>query len=168
MTPDVLQPGEADAFERELNARAAFELMLGAALKAALLSGAASLIVGLVAAVADGFLVSSLGSVAIDAAGLACVVFFGGFIGAIVAGVPLFLFLERARIRRPTPYVVAAFLVNVAIYVVLTGGLPDLGAPAGLLYLLPGVAAALIFLRDIRPMWRMPPLAASGNVVRLH
>lgn len=160
---------DAAAVERELNARAAFEMMLSAVLKTAILSGAVSFASGLVVSVADGFLVSSLAALSVHALGLAVLVFFGGFIGAIVAGVPLFLFLEREGIRRGSPYVAAAVLVNLLIFVILTGGPPAFADPAGFLYLLPGAAAAVLFLRAVAPIWRRPaPEPGPDNVIRLH
>ncbi|MBY0420708.1 MAG: hypothetical protein K2Q06_00290 [Parvularculaceae bacterium] len=164
-----LQPEEVAALQRELSARAAFERMILASLKGAALCGVVSLALGLAFAAAGGAGLTSLMSVAVGSLNLACVVFFGGFFGAIVVGVPLALLLERAQVRTWPPYLFSALFVNAFIYVVLTGAPPDLRTPTELLFLLPGPLVAFLYLRDVSQVWRRRPAPPAGtNVVRLH
>ena len=175
MNPEVLSspfgpsPEEVAALQRELSVRATFERMIVASLKGAVVSGAVSLCIGLGAAVLDGAGLTRLMSVAIGSLSLACVVFFGGFIGAIVIGVPLTLALESAGVRKAPPYFLSAMLVNAVLFVALTGAPPDFGRPMEFLYLLPGPLVAFLYLTDVAPIWRRSAAQSAGtNVIRLH
>lgn len=172
----MIQPNDArtqqEIFERELSARFAFETMLSATLVTAAAAIPVSFVLGLAAAVRDGVALSRLGMIALDALSLGFVIFLGGFVGAVVFGVPFFLVLERLKRRTGAHYVLAGILVNAIAFVILVGRAPLLQNPFEYLYLLPGGVIALLFLRRIGPVWRAtktdlaPP--EPGVVVRLH
>lgn len=175
MNPEVISspfgptPEEIAALQRELSVRAAFERMISASLRGAALTGAVSLALGLGAAALDGAGLTRLMSVAIGSLSLACIVFFGGFMGAIIIGVPLTLALEGAGVRRGPPYILAALLVNAVLFVGLTGAPPDFRNLEDFLYLAPGPLIAFLYLRDIAPIWRRSATQrARAEVIRLH
>lgn len=172
----MIQPNNArtqqEIFERELSARFAFETMLAATLLTATAAMPVSFVLGLAAAVLDGAALSRLVVMAVDALSLGFVIFLGGFVGAVVFGVPVFLVLERLKRRTGAHYVLAGILVNAIAFVILVGRAPLLQNPAEFLYLLPGGVIALLFLRRMAPVWRAtetdPAPPESSAVVRLH
>ncbi len=159
-------------FQRELNARVAFEAMLGATLIVAALSAPVYLVFGAASALLDGVFLTRLPQLLVGALSVGAAVFLGGFVGAIALGVPLFLLLERLKLRRAHHYLLGGLLANALVFVVLTGRTPSIFAPAEFLFLAPGVAISFLFLRKIEPVWKasLPPSPGPqpGNVIRLH
>lgn len=113
---------------------------------------------------------SGAGAAALGGATFALLFFFAAFGSSVAVGVPLYLRLEKLKLRKAWPYALAAALVSLAVLAAV-GAAPAFEAPWRALYLLPGVAAALLFARKMRPFWivaeraETPPAPA---VARLH
>lgn len=172
MDAEETQESVQQRFERELNARAAFEAMLTATLTVAIAAMPIQFVIGVIAALFDGAALTRLPAIAIGALSLGFAIFLGGFVAALAIGVPLFMALERMKLRRRIHYVLGGVLANAIVYLVLAGEPPSLRSPVEFLYLLPGAAIALLFVRKVGPLWRMaqaaPPASGGGTVVRLH
>lgn len=172
MDAEETQESAQQRFERELNARAAFEAMLTATLIVAIASMPIQFVVAVISAAFDGAALARLPAIAIAALSLGFAIFLGGFIAALAIGVPLFMTLERMKLRKRIHYVMGGVLANAIVYAVLAGGPPSLRSPGEFLYLLPGAAIALLFVRKVGPLWRMaqaaPPASGGGTVIRLH
>ncbi len=150
----------------EVRANIAFEQMVVAVLISALISGACLLVVNNVILIAKGgwrladALVTSLGAVQAT-----FFIFLFGFAAAIVVGAPLFKALEKIRYRRVWPYGVAAVAVQYVILAISLGRPPTLDTPAGLLFFAPGLMAAFLFGRFIRPLWAASERSSSLTIV---
>lgn len=144
----------AEQLERELNARVAFEAMLAATLTTAAAAVPVYFCVALVAALMEGAGLARLASICVGALSLGLSVFLGGFVGALALGVPLFLLLEKLKLRRGLHYVLGGVFGNTLVFSLLAGRPPSVLLPNDIAYLIPGAAIALIFLRRIAPMWR--------------
>ncbi len=154
-----------------VRANIVFEKMIVSVLTAAGLAGLAHVLIGVGAALFAGQLdLGSIGAPILGAATFTLLFFFSAFGGAVALGVPLFLRLEKLKIRKAWPYAIAAaaagFLVLAAF-----GAAPAFEAPWRLLYVIPGVAAAILFARKMEPLWRAAERADAARdiaVVRLH
>jgi hypothetical protein len=157
----------------EIRANIAFEHMLVAMLTAAAASGGASLFLDLGSALFGGrFGFGPLFSSLWHAISFACIAFLVGFLAIVVAGLPLFLALERIKLRKVWPYVVAAIVIELIVAGVFAGGVPmlaDFARGGRWLFFLPGVLAAILFGRSIKPLWRAAERAETAPAVyRIH
>jgi hypothetical protein len=154
-----LAPGPVDPAQvfAQVRANIAFEHMVMAMLIAAAVSGGALLVLNAVfliakgAASAAGFL-----SIAVDAVYFAFLTFLIGFLASVVIGLPLFLVLEKAKLRKAWPYLIATLVVQYAAYSIGRGQFltfDDMALPAGAVLFLPGLVAALLFGARMRPVW---------------
>jgi hypothetical protein len=168
MSEPAFQPD--DRLYIEIRARAAFECMLVAVLTTALVSGAAAfLLEGATTLVRAGLSISVLARAALVGIAVLATVFLSGFFASVAVGAPLFLALEKARMRKSWPYMVGALAVAfVTIWLVV--GFPfDPDAPHRLLYFLPALLIAGLFARGMRPRWRAAERAESQRtLVTLH
>lgn len=149
-----------------------FEKMIVSVLTVAAVSGAAHWLIGAGAAMSGGEgVLAALGGGFIKAAAFTLLFFFAAFATAVALGVPLWLRLERLKLRKGWPYVAAAAAAGLMVAAAF-GAAPSFEAPWRALYLVPGIAAALLFARNMRPFWtaadRAEAAPASGAVVRLH
>lgn len=133
-----------DPVVASIKANIVFEKMIVSVLTATALAAAIRFAIGM----GDG----ALGAAALGAATFALLFFFAAFGAAVAVGVPLFLHLERAKLRKAWPYALAAAIVTFALLAAV-GAAPAFEAPWRALYLVPGVAAALLFARKMRPFW---------------
>lgn len=150
-----------DPVVTSIKANIVFEKMIASVLVATALAGAIRLAVGLV---------GGLGTALLGAATFALLFFFAAFGASVAVGVPLYLQLEKAKLRKAWPYVLAAAVVSVAL-LASVGAAPSFEAPWRAFYLVPGVAAALLFSRKMRPFWlaaERSETASPGAVIRLH
>lgn len=170
MSIEAEEESAAERFERELNARFAFEAMVGAALIAAFAYLVIYFAFGTIGAVFEGKAIARLPAVAVGALALGLSVFLGGFVGALAVGVPLFVILEKLKLRRAAHYVLGGVLANAVIFVLLIGRTPIWSEPREVLFLTPGAAIALLFLRRIAPIWKVRQMRgeSASNVIRLH
>lgn len=146
--------GANDAVVAQIRANVVFENMIVSVLIIAALSAAAHFAIGLAARALEGAL--SFGGAAsafFAAIGFASLFFLGGFASALAFGIPLFRALERAKIRKAWPFALAALAVGFVVLAAMDLA-PTVEAPARALYLLPGLAAALLFARKMRAFWR--------------
>jgi hypothetical protein len=162
----------ANEIYAQIRANVAFEHMVAAVLAGAALAGAGLLLVNGASLLAKGaFGPAAALDITVGALTAAFLTFLIGFFAAVLIGLPLFLALERAKLRSLWPYLLAALIVNYAALALLTGE-PDLvRAPAGAIALLPGLVIALIFGARIRPLWRAAAREEAereANIVRLH
>lgn len=156
-----------DPVVASIRANIVFEKMIASVLSVAAASGAAHL---LVSVAAGGLSPGAIGLAILSAATFTLLFFFSAFAGAVAVGVPLFLQLEKRKVRAAWPYAVAAFLVGLAV-LAAAGMAPGFEAPWRAAYLVPGVAAALLFARKMRPFWRAAERAEqapASTTVRLH
>jgi len=150
-----------------VRANIVFEKMIVSVLTVSAFSGLAHCIIGLAA---TGFGPAALGASLLAAATFALLFFFTAFAGAVAVGVPLFLQLEKRKLRAAWPYGVAAFLLGLLI-LSAAGAAPAFEAPWRALYLVPGVAAALLFARKMKPFWAAAERAAEAkapSIFRIH
>lgn len=162
--PIITGPNAEQVFS-QVRANIAFEHMLVAALTASVACGALKLFAGLVSYALHGWSLGGLFSAAYGAFAFACMSFLVGFFAAVVAGLPLFLALERAKLRKTWPYVVAAFFIECVTALIAAGGaltFDDLLANGRWMIFLPGVAAAVLFGRRMRPLWRAAERAETA------
>ncbi|HBS32572.1 MAG TPA: hypothetical protein DEA40_12660 [Parvularcula sp.] len=145
-----------------IKANIVFEKMIASVLAATALAAAIRFTIGL----GDG-----AGAALFGAAAFALLFFFAAFGAAVAVGVPLYLRLEKAKLRKAWPYALAAGIVSFLVLGAL-GAAPSYEAPWRALYGVPGVAAALLFARKMRPFWtaaaRADAALAAGAVIRLH
>jgi asparagine N-glycosylation enzyme membrane subunit Stt3 len=144
-----------------------FEKMVVSVLTVA---GAAGAVHWAISFAAGGFGAGALGSSFISAATFTLLFFFTAFAAAVVVAVPLFLQLEKRRLRFAWPYAVAAALVGLLV-LSAAGAAPSFEAPWRALHLVPGVAAAILFARKMRPFWeaaRRAEETVAPTIFRLH
>ena len=163
---------EPEAVYAQIRAHIAFEHMLVAVLIASAVCGALKLAIGLAALALHGLSFDGALSAVYGGVAFACISFLVGFFAAVAIGLPLFLALERAKLRKTWPYVVAGFFIESFVAVALAGGtltFSDLGADGWWLVFLPGVLAAILFGRRMRPVWRAAEKAESAPpLYRIH
>lgn len=156
--PFISGPQPSDDVYSQIRANLAFEHMLVAMVIAAAASGAADLVYKLAEAlIAGAFGLGALFFALWRGFAFACVSFLIGFFAIVVAGLPLFMALERIKLRKAWPYVAAAIVIELIVAGVFAGGVPmlaDYMKGGRWLFFLPGVLAAFLFGRSIRPLWR--------------
>ncbi len=165
-----LAPKSQDRVIAEIRANIVFETMVGSVLTAAAASGVLYFLIGIGARAASGQVsLGGAGAALFDAISFTFLFFLAGFAASLAIGIPLYRTLEKAKIRKLWPYVAAAFSVSLVI-LAIAGLLPSYEAPARLLFLAPGVGAALLFGRKMQRFWRAAAQAdqTAPSVIRLH
>jgi hypothetical protein len=137
-----------------------FEKMILSVLTVSGVAGAAHWLIGFVS---GGFGLGAVGSAFLGAATFMLLFFFTAFGGAVAVGVPLFLRLEKHKVRSAWPYVIAAFIVGLLV-LSAAGAAPGFESPWRVLYLIPGIAAAILFARKMRPFWAAAERAEQASV----
>lgn len=171
MTTPPLMPGPSDPAQvfSQVRANIAFEHMVAAVLIAASVSGAALLLLNGFFLIAKGAgSLPGLFSIAMDAIYFTFLAFLIGFFASVLAGLPLFMGLERMKLRKAWPYVAVAVLIEYAVYSIQHGNVlmvDDLSFPAGIVLFLPGVLAALLFGRRMKPLWEAAERAEKTPAV---
>lgn len=166
-----------DPLSTQIRANIAFEHMVVAVLIAAAASGGAVFVLAGGEAIVSGRqIVPALFGAFYNAMQFAFVAFLIGFFSAVAVGLPLFLALEKIRLRKVWPYVAAGAAIELVAAGFVLKRIPFAGdflsfenAPL----LLPGVLAAAIFGRRMRPLWKAAeregaPLARFGGPTMLH
>lgn len=159
-----------DAVIASIRANVVFEKMIVSALTVAGPAGLAHFAIGIGGRILAGALsIGAAGTALFNAIGYAFLFFLAGFTASAAAGIPLYRALEKAKIRKVWPYALAAFALGFLILAAI-GLAPSFEAPARALYLLPGVAAAILFGRKMRPFWLAAERAdeAAPAAFRLH
>lgn len=144
-----------------IKATIVFEKMIASILAAAALAA----LIGFAVRIGGG-----LGAAALSGATFALLFFFAAFGSAVAVGVPLYLHLEKLKIRKAWPYALAAAIAGLGILSAMKAA-PAFEAPWRALYIVPGVAAALLFARKMRPFWLAAERADAPSppaVLRLH
>jgi hypothetical protein len=136
-----------------IRANIVFEKLIVSVLTIACITGVAHFLIGLFWRAASVSLTfGGAGAALVEAVSYAFIFFLAGFAASLAIGIPLFRALEKAKIRKIWPYALAGFIVSLVI-VAAAGVAPTFEAPARALHLLPGIAAALLFGRKMRPFW---------------
>lgn len=149
----MAHPPDNDAVVASIRANIVFEKMIVSALTVAGPAGVAHFMIGLGGRIAAGaFSIGGAGTELFNAIGYAFLFFLAGFAASAAVGIPLYRALERAKIRKMWPYALAAFALSFLILAAI-GLAPSFETPARALYLVPGVAAAFLFGRKMRPFW---------------
>ncbi len=173
MTEGFSQPPTAasnDAVIASIRANIVFEKMIVSVLTVAAVAGLGHFLIGLGGRIIGGALSPGGAMKALfDAIGFSSLFFLAGFATAAAVGIPLFRRLEHAKIRKTWPFVLAGLVVSLIILAAI-GVSPSVEAPARALYLVPGIAAALLFGRKMRPFWRAADRAdaAAPVIIQLH
>lgn len=168
-----LMPGPADPAQifSQIRANIAFEHMLVAVLIAAAVSGATLLVLNGFFLIAKGAgSVAGLFGIAMDAIYFAFLTFLIGFFASVIVGLPLFMGLEKIKLRKAWPYIVAAVLIEYVAYSAQRGSvlmIDDLAFPTGLVLFLPGVLAGLLFGRRMKPLWQIAERAEKTPAIRI-
>lgn len=165
-----LAPGPSDdAVVASIRANIVFEKMIVSVLTVAGLAGAAHLLIGLGGRLVSGaFSPMGVMNALIASASFFALFFLAGFATAAAIGIPLYRALEKAKVRKGWPYFLVGFLVSLGVLTIL-GAAPSAASPARALYLLPGLAAAFLFVRRMRPLWSAAERAeTSPAVLKLH
>ncbi len=154
-----------------IRANIVFENMIVSVLTVTAIAGAAHAVIGLGGSLVAGHMgLGAVGASALGAATFALLFFFAAFGVAVALGVPLFLRLEKLKVRKAWPY--AALSAVAGFFVLAAFGIaPAFEAPLRALYLAPGVAAAILFARKMEPFWRAAERADAARdvaVARLH
>ncbi|MCB2096904.1 MAG: hypothetical protein KDE05_04665 [Parvularculaceae bacterium] len=137
----------------EIRANVVFEKMIVSVLTVAGFSAAAHFLIAFALRLsANALSFAGLGSLVMNAILFAAFFFLAGFAASVAIGIPLFRALEKAKLRKPWPYGLAALVVSFLI-LAAAGAPPSVEAPQRALYLLPGLAAALLFARRMKPFW---------------
>lgn len=163
-------PSDNDRVTASIRANIVFEKMIVSALTISAPAGFAHFAMGFGERILAGTPpLGAAGTALFNAIGYAFLFFLAGFAASAAVGIPLFRALEKARVRKTWPYALAAFALSFVILAAI-GFAPSFEAPARALYLLPGVAAAILFGRKMRPFWLAAERAdeAAPVVMRLH
>ncbi|MFZ5616740.1 MAG: hypothetical protein ACOZAA_05400 [Pseudomonadota bacterium] len=166
----MAHPPDNDAVVASIRANIVFEKMIVSALTVAGPAGVAHFMIGLGGRIAAGaFSIVGAGTELFNAIGYAFLFFLAGFAASAAVGIPLYRALERAKIRKMWPYALAAFALSFLILAAI-GLAPSFETPARALYLVPGVAAAFLFGRKMRPFWLAAERAETPPpaVLKLH
>jgi len=153
-----------------VRANIVFEKLIASVLTVAGAAGGAHLLIGLASrAAVSSLTIGGALTALVEAVSFSFFFFIAGFAASLAVGIPLFRALEKAKVRRVAPYVLAAFAVSLVV-MIAAGSAPSFDAPARALYLVPGIAAALLFGRKMRPFWAAADRsdAAAENVIRLN
>lgn len=154
----------------EIRANIVFEKLIVSVLTVAALSGAAHFLIACAARLAGGaFSAGFVANAVVAATGFSVFFFLAGFAASVAVGIPLFRALEKRKLRKVWPYALAAFAIGI-IVLATAGAAPAFEAPWRVLYLAPGVAAAILFGRKMGPFWRAVERdeAATPVVLRLN
>lgn len=136
-----------------IRANIVFEKLIVSVLTIACIAGVGHFLIGLFwRASSTSLNFGAAGAALVEAVSYAFIFFLAGFAASLAIGIPLFRALEKAKLRKVWPYALAAFAVSLII-VAAAGIAPAFEAPARALHLVPGVAAALLFGRKMRPFW---------------
>jgi hypothetical protein len=137
----------------DVRAEIAFENMIVSVLAGSAVAGVAHFTIAVGAhLVAGSFSLVAAGIALVAAVGFTFLFFIAGFGASLAIGVPLYRLLEKAKLRRAWPYCLVATATGLVI-ATAAGVAPTFEAPGRILYLVPGLAAALIFARKMRPFW---------------
>ena len=155
----------------EIRTNVVFEKMIASVLTVAGFSAAAHFLIALALRLsANALSLAGLGSLVMNAILFAAFFFLAGFAASVAIGIPLFKALEKAKLRKSWPYGLAALVVSFLI-LAAAGAPPSVEAPQRALFLLPGLVAAILFARRMKPFWN----AASRReeepqsaIIRLH
>lgn len=166
-----------DPIFAQIRANIAFEHMLMAVLIAAAASGAAVfLLAGGEAIVSSRQIVPALFGAFYSAMVFSFVAFLIGFFASVAVGLPLFLALEKIKLRKVWPYIAAGAAIELAAAGFVLKRMPLVDDFLSLEHaplLLPGVLAAAIFGRRMRPLWKAAERegglsARNGDPTLLH
>lgn len=146
-----------DPIFTQVRANIAFEHMVMAALVAAAASGGVVFALGGGEAIFRGtWTIPALFSALYRAMVFSFVAFLIGFFASVVVGLPLFVALEKIKLRKDWPYVAAGAAIELVAAGFVLKRIPQVEdflsidhAPL----LLPGVLAALIFSQRMKPLW---------------
>jgi len=147
-----------------------FEKMIASVVTAAALSGLAHFVIALGMRIAAGALsLGGFGNALYASLSFVMLFFLGGFATSLAIGIPMFRMMERAKLRAAWPYCLAALAASF-IVLAASGMTPSVEAPANALFLIPGLAAAVLFTRKMRPFWLAAARAdeTSPAIVRLN
>lgn len=161
---------ENDRVVAAIRANIVFEKLIVSVLTVAGVSGLAHFLIGLLwRASSSAITLGGAAAALLAAVSFTFLFFLAGFAASLAIGIPLFRALEKAKIRLVMPYALAAFAVSFVI-LIAAGSAPSFEAPARALYLVPGVAAAVLFGRKMRPFWIAADRAdaAAPSVTRIH
>ncbi len=153
-TPIIGGPSDPEKVFAQVRANIAFEHMIVAVLIGAAASGALLFVVNNAVLIAkSAWSLAALASTVMATVYFVFLTFLAGFLAAVVVAMPLFLALERLKIRKVWPYAAAAAAVGFAALWIVGGQVP-FERPAETVFLLPGILMALLFGRRMRPIWR--------------
>lgn len=172
------RPADSDArcareLYRQIRANVAFEHMVMAALIAAAASGGVVFVFQSADAIFSGrWTVSALFGAAYNAMLFSFVAFLIGFFAVVAVGLPLFLMLERVKLRKVWPYAVAGAMIELIAAGFVLKRIPlvtDFASLENAPLLIPGVLAALIFGRRMKPLWEAAARAETAPAIfRIH
>lgn len=151
----------------QLRGNLAFEHMVMSVLIAAAISAGAVLLVAAGEHIMMGRpVLAAAGGAFFAALRFGAVAFIVGFFAAVSIGLPLHRALERAKIRSVWPYVAMGLLLELiaaGFALKRTPVLDDFLAIENAPLLLPGVLAALLFGRRMRPLWKAAERAEESS-----
>ena len=158
-------PSDPDRILAQVRANVAFENMVVAVLTGAAASGVLLFAVNNAFSIAKGsWTFGTFASIAMGSLYFVFLAFLAGFLTAVVVAMPLFLGLEKLKVRKIWPYAAAAAGVGfVALWIV--GGQIPFERPAELVLLLPGILMAVLFGLRMRPIWRAVERAESQPAI---
>jgi hypothetical protein len=165
-----------DPIFAQIRANIAFEHMLMAVLIAAAASGGAVfLLAGGEAIISSRQIVPALFGAFYSAMVFSFVAFLIGFFASVAVGLPLFLALEKIRLRKAWPYIAAGAAIELVAAGFVLKRMPMVEDFLSLDHaplLLPGILAAAIFGRRMGPVWKAAEREAApfapGGPTLLH
>lgn len=167
----------SDLIYTQIRANIAFEHMVMAVLVAAAVSGGIVFVIAGGEAIVSGRqIVPALFGAFYSAMVFSFVAFLIGFFSSVAVGLPLFLALENAKVRKIWPYVVAGAAIELVAAGFVLKRIPlveDFLSLDHAPLLLPGILAAAIFGRRMRPVWKAAereaaPFSTFGGPTLLH
>lgn len=168
--PPRAHASEEDVAFTRIRANYVFQEMIIAVLTASIAAGVCLLAYRMAAMAIEGsWSVSAAASGIVGALAYALGFFIAGFAAAAALGMPLYRLLDRSEHRAHWPY--ALFAAGVTMLVLLlVGAPPSLEAPWRLAHFLPGLAAAILFIRKLRIVRRIAEAVEprSGAIPTLH
>lgn len=151
---------EQEIVAREVRASLAFEHMLAAAVTGGGASALGALVLQLVRlSVETSLTLMTFLEALLRALAAGVVVFLLAFAASIAVFTPLYLVLEKNRVRRIWPFYLAALAVQLGVLAML-GLAPGFEAPWRVIYLLPGLLIVYLFGRRIAHLWQAADRAA--------
>ncbi|NWG71325.1 MAG: hypothetical protein HXY23_06930 [Parvularculaceae bacterium] len=156
----IVEQEQQQEIAREVRASLAFEHMLAAAMIGGGASASGALVLQLVRLAAETSLtlMTSLEAL-LRALTAGVVVFLLAFAASVAVFTPLYMVLEKNRVRTIWPFHLAALAVQLGVLAML-GLAPGFEAPWRVIYLLPGLLIVSLFGRRIAPLWRAADRAA--------